>query len=738
MPRTFPFNAQGVCQSTGVTFDALCISYDKGTVESLQFFSDLEAAIKNSQLLPDCIIVIADAKLAKELHNFWISEVNQRNQIVTRGKKKDRHFIKSYYFYAWNASKRQLQLEESDTSSDTRFVISIEKLLAQGLQTLLSQNEVLQIAPAGHVFRHPSGTTVNKVFIQAREMAKNEPELCFIAKAIGGFKGELLKAAKVVFIDTMGIYHIVKKALNAVESAARIESFHSYTELEKIYPPSDSDYVCIISASTSGGMARKLVEKQNFDSSRIVTLIDITDKDRYGSVLIPLDSVGSIYKNLLDDGTETEIELVGEHFSSKAKPPRPVTLGKPHQPKLSKEILRHFGKDGLKNFNSKFYDDATETKLICLNPFNIINNKIFIEWLNSELAWSIPLAIDHVIHTNDQISEQIAKLAISEIKLIRNIETNIPLISQKDLHQENIKEAKGILVITAVAGDGSAMREISRDLREYAAPNVPRHFLIAIGLPQTEVAWSRLRQFLERNPTERKYGFSNWLMLPIGYDGKDTAWEQLANLAQKAEVANFSIEGVEQAVINESLSKLAIVISNNQQSFLPTNSGNKLALTDGYVFFEDLFSEAELKKIPESTVYLSIAAVLQSAREIKDKNIRLASTGYESVVLDPECFLRFNDNILQACLLRACHASELDYSASPHLSKLMKEFLVKIFTRHAHAYGDAALEFAAALSTGRMKLKKEDCETLLKMMITLLKDEASPLLGFLLIAINGQ
>lgn len=732
MSRIFSFNAQGKCQETGVTFDAICISYDKGIVESSQFFSSLESAIKNSQTLPDCMIMMADDTLIKDFYNFWNADLNQRDLINTRGKNKNNYqFIKSYYFYSWDAVSLNWKLAEID-SSNIKYDIPINDFVSQGLQSLLSENEVIQIAPAGHVFRHPSNN-VNKVFIQTREIAKNEPELCFIAKAIGCFTGKTLKNATVVFIDTMGIYHIVKKALNAVNNGtARIESFHSYNELEKIFSPSDSNYVCIISASTSGGMAKKLVENQNFESSRIVTLIDVTDKDRNGTVLISLDSVGNVYRNLLDDGTETEIELVGEHFSSKSKPPKPITLGKPHQPKSLRKTLLHFGEKGLNKFNSKPHDDSLDTKLICLNPFDIINDSSFIEWLKNELAWSVPFVTDHIIHTNDITSKEIAELIALEIKSIRNIDT--PLISKELLSKENIESTKGILVITAVVGDGAAIREISRDLREYVLSNIPRHFLIAIGFPQTEVTWSRLQQFLERNPTERKYGFSNWLVLPVGYDGKDTAWEQLVTLAKKADIDNFSIDGVNQQIVNSSLNEMVDVISDSYQSFLPTNRKTKLALTDGYVFFGDLFSDVDPKNIPDSTVYLSIAAVLQSAREIKDKNIRLASTGYESVVLDPECFLRFNDNILQACLLRACHTSELDYSASPHLSKLMKEFLIKVFTRHTHTYGDAALEFAAALSTGRMKLKKDDFESLLKTMIELLKNEVSPLLGFLLIA----
>lgn len=67
-----------------------------------------------------------------------------------------------------------------------------------------------------------------------------------------------------------------------------------------------------------------------------------------------------------------------------------------------------------------------------------------------------------------------------------------------------------------------------------------------------------------------------------------------------------------------------------------------------------------------------------------------ANDGWESartsLVLSTENFLRFNDSILQGCLLRAADQSKLDYSSSPQHSRLMKEFLLKVFARHATTY----------------------------------------------------
>lgn len=68
----------------------------------------------------------------------------------------------------------------------------------------------------------------------------------------------------------------------------------------------------------------------------------------------------------------------------------------------------------------------------------------------------------------------------------------------------------------------------------------------------------------------------------------------------------------------------------------------------------------------------------------------------------------------------------------------MKEFIAKLFARWERTYGDAALEFAAALATGSLKLTQEDTRALLEEAIEQRKGEASSLLGLLLLTQRAQ
>lgn len=730
--KAYSFPAAGKCRSTSVVVDARCVFFDdKRDIGELEFFDELEAALKTSTTLPDCVVVFASAALIESLDSYWTNSTEQRENFMARGAREGVQYVKSYYFIAW-APKQGVSVHRCVAGYDPKavFDLPIESFIAQGLHGLIRANPVVQIAPAGHVFKHPSGT-INKVFIQARELATSEAELSFVGRAIClAVKPELLtEDLAVVYIDTMGIYSFVREALEFAGSSASIHSFHSYDELSELSPPGEP-YLLVISASTSGGMARKLQDEQGFEGERLMTLVDVSNEERRGSVLIALDQVDEAYKRRLIDGTETEIELVGEHFSSKAKPPRAVTLGQPHTPRHLTSVLEHFGIGGMSPINDT-PDGTVNPRVVCLNGANAGTNEKLLAWLDAEMRWSVPVAVDHIVSTNDPGSRQMAQSAASILQDARGSSTAPTVIAYEDLKPDSLSTAKGVLVVTAIAGDGGLLREISRDLREFVKASLPRHFLIGVGLPQTEDAWIRLGQFLERNTTHRRYGFSSWLVLPIGADGTSSAWKDLVELAARAQVELPNSNSVNPVQLSKALNLLANVIDAANSGFLPRSDGSPLGLSDGFLFFGSVFKD-RLPDVPISATYLAVASVLQAARDLKTPASQLKPTGYESVVLAPENFLRFNDNLLQACILRAAHPSELDYSASPHLSTLMKEFLLKVFTRHEHPYGAASLEFAAALATGRLKLKKSDTQELIEVTVKQLATTSNALLGLLL------
>jgi len=223
-------------------------------------------------------------------------------------------------------------------------------------------------------------------------------------------------------------------------------------------------------------------------------------------------------------------------------------------------------------------------------------------------------------------------------------------------------------------------------------------------------AWLRLKQFLiQTGDKERPYLLSCWMVLPTGApSGTGDAWRHSVELMQQADQMDIVDDALwPKDRTLSSILDMAKTLESLRDTYLQTVSGNDLQLTSGFVFWNPS-NEKRADSNNAAVSFLAMSAALQNARENDDASSRLSSSMHETVVLDVENFLRFNDGVLQASLLRAADAHELDYSGSPELSEMMREFLEKVFLNTSRPYGEAALEFGLALATQRLRLNKDD------------------------------
>ncbi|MEA9605787.1 hypothetical protein QY702_04800 [Xanthomonas campestris pv. plantaginis] len=728
MTRSFSYRCVAPCERTGIQTEALCVFFDaRASLTSNDLFDELKVALRALPALPDVLLVISNQAGINELLTHWKSDSLAKESFLARSERGGLPFIKAWQFIAWQQDGTFAVVEQAKPDGGG-FVLSPQKVIDAGLAELVQRNGVVQSAPGGHVFRHPSGT-VNKVFVQARELVASEVELAFVGCAlIAELPALRERKLELVLIDSMGIYLIVKEAMRFVGSHARIESFHSYKEISKLLRPT-VPHAVIVSASTTGGMAKRLIKENRFADDVVLTLVNRSKIDDGGRTLIALDDVKSLDISRLPDGTETHIELIGEHFTSRSKPPRGVTISVHHEPKALSRYLKQLGESKSLVLN-KARRGRGEVHLVGFDGKSVAELGDVRKWLRDVARWQIPASVDTVIYVDDNGSELLAQSLADELQEAKGAGSALTLLSNSALSAEALKSSKGVAVVQAVAGDGGMLREVSRDLREFA-PKLPRHFVVALGVSRSEEVWDRLRQFLVRGPSAaRSYGFSSWVSLPVGVEANVPVWKRYADLASEMEAAELDLTSVDQSLIEKSIELAVNAIGKSYHSFLPASNGKDLVLTEGFVFFQGKVKDDAASN---ETVFLTASSVLQRAREIPDLALQLKASGYESVVLSPENFHRFNDSILQACILRAALPSELDYSSSPELSGLMKELLAKIFARHAHPYGEASLEFAVALLSKRMRLVSQHMDELGSTMVDSLIGSKKPsaLLGFL-------
>ena len=145
---------------------------------------------------------------------------------------------------------------------------------------LFDDTKTILYAPHGYVFRKLSGREEN-IFVRAGNMLR-EPGCLAIFNHL--LLGKLPSGCRRVYIDSFTILSFALSLQSIVAyfrrmerplQAFTIENIHSYEVSPEFRIPNQSDYLVLISASTSGGLARKLVDEKQADPTRTVHLLGV-------------------------------------------------------------------------------------------------------------------------------------------------------------------------------------------------------------------------------------------------------------------------------------------------------------------------------------------------------------------------------------------------------------------------------------------------------------------------------
>lgn len=713
MKRTHAFRSRTKCKTSGEFIDVLVVFFARAEFDMNVLDDEIQDNLKTDHPLPDAVILVSFDEHAGRLVDLWKQNKARADGLVRRGRRNTVDYLKE--LAVWTFHDGVFNKVFHDPKSRKTYDLDLAKLWHDGLAQLVNVRGAFQEAPPGHIFKHPSGRATRQ-FLMASELLRDEVDAYFVAVAICATAWDRLKCASTLHIDTMGIYPIAR----AVEDITRccggrtqgweINSFHSHDGVAGLHTVlTDADAV-LVSASTSGSMVAKLHD-DGVPEDALVTLLDMSEEGRHGTVVYARDR----HTVTTTDGAhrsqnETVIDLAGEYFAAQGKKPRPFVLAKAHQPSALQAVLENFSDASMLRLNYARAENAARKDLVSLDEARVAKNSKMKAWLEDEIRFKTPASVSHVIGLDGAGGSRMAKLCVQILADITGRRPSLVTLKKlADPKGDLQKKVTGVLVCGAVVGDGHSLRGIARDLRELV-PKASRHFIAAVGLPETMQAWLRLKQFLvQSGDKDRPYLFSSWKVLPTGApSGTGDAWRRAGELMQQADQMSVldNSPWPKEACI-DSINVMAKALELFGDSYLQTSSAKDLQLTGGFVFW-DPKSEVRAKSNNSAVSFLAMSAALQNAREHGQAGSRLSSSMHETVVLDVENFLRFNDGVLQASILRAADAHELDYSGSPELSQMLREFLEKVFLNATRPYGEAALEFGLALATQRLRLTKAD------------------------------
>jgi hypothetical protein len=109
-----------------------------------------------------------------------------------------------------------------------------------------------------------------------------------------------------------------------------------------------------------------------------------------------------------------------------------------------------------------------------------------------------------------------------------------------------------------------------------------------------------------------------------------------------------------------------------------------------------------------------MSCVLHNLRQNAPSHRSLAQSEHNRTLIEPTTFYGLNDGVIQAALLRAALASEIDYRIDETKSATMQEVIKSIFAECTKDRGEATIEFLLALCMQHLRLTPSDTKRLIE------------------------
>jgi hypothetical protein len=292
---------------------------------------------------------------------------------------------------------------------------------------------------------------------------------------------------------------------------------------------------------------------------------------------------------------------------------------------------------------------------------------------------------------SNAIASEISKLNADVKQLDSDALTNDPNL---------IKSLRSVLVVAGAITSGRKLLALSRLLRDLPESATITYLVGFAKLPSSD-SLKQLKSDLEQGG--HAFHVLRPYAMPRITSADKTSWdyehELLIKLASKVDPL-FPDSSTLPSSFQARYALLEAEDGTPDNLFLQKPDGQPLKLRKSFVFWIDF--PLDIVAATQADVYWTISAILHDLR-LESAGKSLGSV-YHTTLISPVCFDRFNDGVIQACLLRAALPAELNYSVNPEVSRQMTDIVISVLTHWQNQQGEAALEFLLALACGRLLL----------------------------------
>ena len=584
------------------------------------------------------------------------------------------------------------------------------KLVKAGMEKLVRCTSVLTKAPAGFLFSKPSSRSAN-YFIRAENLLSETLHAHFLAfaslKMLKQAATSTMGEPDTIYLDTMAFLPIalsmqLYQARFGNPTIQTIKSFHSHEGLKDGRLPGGNAALCLISASTSCGLAEQWIRVNSAPPSRVATVLSFMEKSESCTIVHTLERPQDFEMLAESETSEARqtIRIHGERFIAEHTETRLLNISMDHLPDgLQPKFESFIGKVLFRCVKPIQGGDRRRT--VHVDKEKLVETDGFKDWFKKCLDQESPASTKLIIHDKDSASD---KLATQALKYLTDRGLSCTKVSEEDFNQD--EELHGsVIVVAAAAERGTILQRVSRRLR-IAQKSGTRLYIVGALFGRTYELMKDLSSNLTQPPKgERRYVFKAFMEIPAGAAVCSNHWAKEKDIISK--LVAFGDESL--LLIKHRADQLAAEEASglSSQAFWPSSFTNEeMKLTDGFAFVN---GKEDVKKASTVDIFLTILWILQNAREgakIKDAK-RLESGELQQVLLSPDVFSRYDDGIIQSAFLRAALPTELDYSAHEIYSAAMADIILRVAKGYSYERGEAAMEFIIALAIEKIRLHKE-------------------------------
>lgn len=631
---------------------------------------------------------------------------------------KDRAFYSEFLSYVGDVNNYLTLLR---STSDGEIVLpdnkpedvaTSQRLLHHGMLSLFKKHRGLIVSNSSYHFVKPSGAHCDS-FIRASNLLVSSNEVSFLAiSLLPHLKAEI----KRIYVDTSSISFLISIAIRLCgkysSETPSIESFESYAALNKPYDfVEDNSSLVIISATTSGSLASKLISEKRLHHKNVITLFHLGLPNGQVGLFNIKDATPE--KPISVSPSECEfckresrlIHIDGEQFLPESPRHELLLIRKADFNKSREKFFQKFAATGTLEWNKTADPSAASTEHFFINAQQAINTCV--NALGDNFKKTVKRYVTRDLTNIIVLEDQDSKALLSAIQnlLDERSTQQIPVTDVSAIESISLETCGSVMVVAAAITSGRQLLSISRKLRSLNSSSSILYLVAFSKLPSRE-AKDQLCSDLQQG--------GNTLIilepcsLPRIKEHAKTAWDwerdALSPLSESDPLgdANNKLP----AMLQERLECLTTASASADDLFLRIPGGGKLKLRKTFAFWSDLgFDDARFNLSTQADVYWTIQAILHDLRSNNEK--KSLATPYHTTLLSPANFDRFNDGVIQACLLRAASPVELDYRIDGNYSRQMADVINSVVQNWDNDQGEAVLEFLMALWSGRMKLNDQ-------------------------------